>query len=98
MGSLALAEDVVLLVIPIMTVWRVRLVWSEKIRITALFALGGLYVPIVSVLGCRGVLTGDRVCIFGILRVVELVHFQEENLTGRLSTGLGFILANELNS
>lgn len=25
-----------------------------------------------------------RVCIFGILRVVELVHYQADNLTGML--------------
>ncbi|KAJ5293771.1 hypothetical protein N7508_008592 [Penicillium antarcticum] len=42
MGSLALAEDLVLLIIPITTVWRMKLVRSEKIRITMLFALGAV--------------------------------------------------------
>ncbi|KAF9892551.1 hypothetical protein FE257_001660 [Aspergillus nanangensis] len=63
MGSLALAEDVALLIIPITIVWRMKLARPEKIRITILFALGGL------------------VCIFGILRVVELIHYQTDNLT-----------------
>ncbi|KAJ5811535.1 hypothetical protein N7474_007836 [Penicillium riverlandense] len=49
MGSLALAEDVVLLVIPISVVWRMMLVRSEKIRITILFGFGGLYVLLISV-------------------------------------------------
>ncbi|KAJ5304423.1 glutathione S-transferase [Penicillium atrosanguineum] len=80
MGSLALAEDVVLLVIPIVIVWRMKLARPEKIRITILFAFGGL------------------VCIFGILRVVELVNYQTDNLTGRLTPGLEIILANELDS
>ncbi|KAJ5739412.1 hypothetical protein N7533_012196 [Penicillium manginii] len=67
MGSLALAEDVVLLVIPIANVWRMMLTWTEKIRITMLFGLGGI------------------VCIFGILRVVELVNYQADNLTAEHS-------------
>jgi prepilin signal peptidase PulO-like enzyme (type II secretory pathway) len=84
MGSLALAEDVVLLIIPIVIVWRMKLVRAEKVRITVLFAFGGLYVLLnLSFLDLRDMLIEDRVCIFGILRVVELVHYQEENLTGR---------------
>lgn len=42
MGSLALAEDFVLLVIPIANVWQMMLTWTEKIRITMLFGLGGM--------------------------------------------------------
>lgn len=42
MGSLALAEDFVLLVIPIVNVWRMMLTWTEKVRITMLFGLGGM--------------------------------------------------------
>lgn len=41
-GSLALAEDVVLLLIPIFMVATLQLAWGEKVRIIALFSLGGL--------------------------------------------------------
>lgn len=44
MGSLALAEDVTLLIIPIIVVWQLKLERAEKIRITILFSFGGLYV------------------------------------------------------
>lgn len=42
MGSLALAEDLALMVIPIANVWQMMLTRTEKIRITMLFALGGM--------------------------------------------------------
>ncbi|KAJ5219368.1 uncharacterized protein N7498_001467 [Penicillium cinerascens] len=64
-GSLALAEDVILLIIPIIVVWQLKLVRAEKIRITILFSFGRL----------------SKVCIFGILRVSELVNYHAENLT-----------------
>ena len=44
MGSLALAEDVILLIIPVIVVWRLKLDRAEKIRITILFSFGGVYV------------------------------------------------------
>ncbi|KAL5356141.1 hypothetical protein BJX96DRAFT_142368 [Aspergillus floccosus] len=41
-GSLALLEDAVLLLIPVLIVWRLKLECAEKIRITVLFSFGGL--------------------------------------------------------
>ncbi|KAL2788197.1 hypothetical protein BJX66DRAFT_340471 [Aspergillus keveii] len=63
-GSLALAEDVALLAIPIVIVGRLHLARAKKIRVIVLFSFGGL------------------VCIISILRLIELIHFQTDNLTG----------------
>ncbi|GES64624.1 integral membrane protein [Aspergillus terreus] len=71
-GSLALLEDAVLLLIPVLIVWRLTLECAEKIRITLLFSVGGL------------------VCVFSILRVIELIHYQTDNLTGMLKTAIAF--------
>jgi hypothetical protein len=42
-GSLSLAEDLALLVVPMAMVWRLQLARAKKIRVMVLFALGGLY-------------------------------------------------------
>lgn len=79
-GSLALVEDAVLLLIPVLIIWRMKLDCAEKIRITALFSFGGLYVSYQTDIPLF--LTTDSVCIFSILRVIELIHYQTDNLTG----------------
>lgn len=94
-GSLALAEDVILLIIPIIVVWQLKLERAEKIRITILFSFGGVYVLLFTPDNLRALLIGSRVCVFGILRVSELVHYQAENLTGKSFTISESLVANK---
>jgi hypothetical protein len=42
-GSLSLAEDLALLVVPMTIVWRLQLARAKKIRVVILFGLGGMY-------------------------------------------------------
>lgn len=42
-GALSLFEDVVLLLLPIFIVWRLRMGIQQKLQVTGLFCLGGLY-------------------------------------------------------
>lgn len=42
-GSLSLFEDVVLLLLPVSIVWRLRMGVKQKLQVTGLFCLGGLY-------------------------------------------------------
>jgi hypothetical protein len=44
MGSLSLVEDVALLLLPIVVVWRLQLIPRQKIQLTLLFSVGTLYV------------------------------------------------------
>jgi hypothetical protein len=111
-GSLSLAEDLALLVVPMTMVWRLQLARAKKIRVVILFGLGGLYGcppvrPYFCALHtiqrvCSGFTNGShyRVCIISILRLIELIHFQTDNITGRILHARGlwqiqsFIITN----
>jgi hypothetical protein len=43
-GSISLLEDVVLLAVPIVIVWRIQMAPRKKILLSMLFAMGGVYV------------------------------------------------------
>jgi hypothetical protein len=45
MGSIALIEDVIILCLPIPIVWRLQITFRQKLALTVVFSLGGLYVP-----------------------------------------------------
>jgi hypothetical protein len=44
MGSIALVEDLVILSLPIPIVWRLQMIFRQKIAVTLVFSLGALYV------------------------------------------------------
>lgn len=43
MGSIALVEDVIILCLPIPIVWRLQMIFRQKIAVTLVFSLGALY-------------------------------------------------------
>jgi hypothetical protein len=43
MGSIALVEDVTILLLPVPIVWRLKITTRQKIAVTIVFSLGGLY-------------------------------------------------------
>ncbi|KAJ5618866.1 hypothetical protein N7510_002850 [Penicillium lagena] len=45
MSAISLAEDVLLLLLPIIIVWRLKLATRQKILLTGLFSIGGFYMP-----------------------------------------------------
>lgn len=53
-GSLSLFEDVVLLLLPISIVWRLRMGVKQKLQVTGLFCLGGLYALLTAPLSYTG--------------------------------------------
>ncbi|KAJ5604537.1 hypothetical protein N7510_009691, partial [Penicillium lagena] len=73
-GSLSVVEDVVILCLPLPIVWDLHTSTRQKLQMTVLFSMGCLTNPYVS----------HRVCIFSILRLVELKHYQTGNLTGKV--------------
>lgn len=87
-ASLSLGEDVALLLLPVVVVWQLKLVRQQKIQLTVLFSVGALYVyrfQAVSVSICR--LTDDsRVCVFSLLRTIELKNYKPTNFTRRPSS------------
>ncbi|PLB40681.1 uncharacterized protein BDW47DRAFT_100645 [Aspergillus candidus] len=69
-AGLSLGEDVALLLLPLVVVWRLKLVLQQKIQLTLLFSVGTL------------------VCVFSLMRLVELKHYDPTNFTrsGSLET------------
>lgn len=43
MGSISLVEDVIILCLPIPVVWNLQITFRQKIAVTIVFSLGGLY-------------------------------------------------------
>ncbi|PLN85830.1 hypothetical protein BDW42DRAFT_160110 [Aspergillus taichungensis] len=69
-ASLSLGEDVALLLLPVVVVWRLKLHLQQKIQLTLLFSVGAL------------------VCVFSLLRTIELKNYKPTNFTrsGSLET------------
>lgn len=44
-GSLSLVQGIFIVLLPIAVIWRLKLAVSDKIQLTGLFSIGGLYVP-----------------------------------------------------
>ncbi|KAJ5642222.1 hypothetical protein N7490_006222 [Penicillium lividum] len=63
MSAISLAEDVILLFLPVVIVWRLKLATQQKIQLTGLFSVGGL------------------VCIFSLLRLVDLKNYTIDDVT-----------------
>lgn len=72
MGAIALIEDVFILCLPIPIVWRLHITFRQKLALTLVFSLGGLY---VSPLIWPNLTDHPRVCIFSLLRLIEFRHF-----------------------
>jgi hypothetical protein len=53
MGSIALIEDVIILCLPIPIVWRLQITFRQKLALTVVFSLGGLYVPPAIIAECN---------------------------------------------
>jgi hypothetical protein len=47
MGAIALIEDVFILCLPIPIVWRLQITFRQKMALTLVFSLGGLYVSLL---------------------------------------------------
>lgn len=45
MGSIALVEDIIILCLPIPVFWKLQINSRQKIALTMVFSLGGLYGP-----------------------------------------------------
>lgn len=73
MGSIALIEDVIILCLPIPVVWKLQITFRQKIAVTIVFSLGGLYAFPFVVLWPA--LIRDRVCIFSLMRLIEFRNF-----------------------
>ncbi|KAJ5980013.1 hypothetical protein N7481_007311 [Penicillium waksmanii] len=82
-GSASVAEDVFILCLPLPIVRKLQTPLQEKIEITLLFSIGCLYVALrITFRGHNANITpSSRVCIFSILRLVELKNYQTDNLT-----------------
>lgn len=80
-AAISLAEDIVLLLLPIVVVWRLRLSMKKKLHTTMLFAIGSLWVVsshLSSFIDCRRY----RVCIFSLLRLLEFHKYLTNQGTG----------------
>lgn len=80
-GAISLGEDVVLLLLPIVVVWRLRLSTRKKLQITSIFAIGSLWVlsqQFSSFIDCLRY----RACIFSLLRILEFHNYLTTKSTG----------------
>jgi hypothetical protein len=82
-GSVSLAQDVLILCLPLPIVWKLQTPLRQKIEITLLFSIGCMYAKNPKQSKTR-VLIVYRVCIFSVFRLIALREFQTENLTGGL--------------
>lgn len=81
-GAIALAEDVVILCMPIPIIWRLKITARQKIALTLVFSLGGLCVPSAFILRHTLLTSLNRVCIFSLLRLMEFRNFLMSDIAG----------------
>jgi hypothetical protein len=76
MGSIALGEDVIILCQPIPIVWRLQMVFRQKLTVSPVFSLGALYALRDSRYSIDGLLTDSLQCLhlqsYALDRVSEL--------------------------
>ncbi len=80
-GIINIVIDLTMIILPMPLVWQLQMSQQRKLALSAVFALGILYV-FPSALSCFIVLmTSDRVCTITIIRVVIAVQFDIDDVT-----------------
>lgn len=85
-ASLGLLSDLIMLLIPMPTVWALNMGRQRKIAITIILCIGGMYVSTLNILYRYQFSPWSSACIISLVRLIQFSQFDRTHVSSNYST------------